>query len=154
MLFTAVVAYCITRLMHNKKLSYCWDSERYYKITTATRFCAARGNCSCCRHTLDDVISQAIYRKLASKSNEFITERITTPQANSNCSFLLLLLPLLLPPPPPPSSELRLNFNILKDSEPTDGSRNRWRAVQWANRNKLKVQTKLNNQSKWSGSSW
>jgi len=40
------------------------------------------------------------------------------------------------------------NAPYIKDSEPVvDGSRNQWCAVQWANRNKLTVQTKLNNQS-------
>jgi len=43
------------------------------------------------------------------------------------------------------SSEVWLYFNILK-TPIVDGSRNHWRTVQWANRNKQKVQTKLQNQ--------
>ena len=40
------------------------------------------------------------------------------------------------------------NYSSRQDKDKVvDGSRNRWLAVQWANRNILKVQTKINNQS-------
>jgi len=55
--------------------------------------------------------------------------------------------------PPHPLGNLCFFFRgmtrlqYIEDSEPiVDGSRNHWRTVQWVNRNKLKVQTKLQNQ--------